>query len=337
MFEVPGPHGYTREQCRKAVEWSSRWILGRPAQVDLEPSAPIPSQQLSAFGGRVPPDNINDRIQEILIPQARMETFRRLPDWENKRTEILSKLRTVVFRNMPGPHPGVKKMEWPGGAMALETEEGVFIGLFAVPDRPDRPPARQPAIVYVASPGETKDSIVWNFMRAGSFQEIPASRYVVFPRGIGTELWDDTFRKRVERSSMLLGRTLDEMRLYDVLCAVSYAASRPSFDGLNLTVAGKGVQGLLAAYAALLDSRVSRVILHSPPLTHMTGPVFLNVLRYTDVPQSLALLAPRELVFLGHEISAFDYTRGIYRLYRAEGSFSRAYTIGQVLNRGAGH
>jgi hypothetical protein len=138
--------------------------------------------------------------------------------------------------------------------------------------------------------------------------------------------------KRVRRSAMLLGRTLDEMRLYDVLCAVDQVAADPSFNGSELTVVGRGVSGLLGAYAALLDSRITRVILHSPPLSHKEGPVFLNILRYTDIPQVLAMLAPRELVFLTHEIEHFDYTRDIYSLYGAEERFRKCVTVPQALN-----
>jgi cephalosporin-C deacetylase-like acetyl esterase len=132
---------------------------------------------------------------------------------------------------------------------------------------------------------------------------------------------------------MLLGRTVDDTRLYDVLCAVDYAASRPSFNG-ELTVVGKGEAGIIGAYAAVLDERVSRVILHSPTLSHKTGPSFLNVLRYTDIPQALALIAPREVVFLTDDIERFNYTRDIFRLYNAGDKFRRGYTVTQVMNVG---
>ena len=131
---------------------------------------------------------------------------------------------------------------------------------------------------------------------------------------------------------MLLGRTVDEMRLYDVLCAIDYAASQPFYDGRGITVAGKGEQGILGAYAALLDDRITRVILHSPTLSHKRGPTFLNVLRYTDIPQVLAMLAPRELVILTYEIEYFDYTRNVYKLFGAERDFRRAYSVTQVMN-----
>jgi len=83
----------------------------------------------------------------------------------------------------------------------------------------------------------------------------------------------------------------------------------------------------------MLDKRVTRVILHSPPATHLDGPHFLNVLRFTDLPETLAMLAPRcELVFLTHEIEEFGLTREVYELYEAEDKFRRCVSVTQALN-----
>ena len=43
-------------------------------------------------------------------------------------------------------------------------------------------------------------------------------------------------------------------------------------------------------YAAVLDGKVSRVVLHSPPASHLQGPHYLGVLRYTDIPETAASL-----------------------------------------------
>ena len=108
---------------------------------------------------------------------------------------------------------------------------------------PLKPGEKRPGLIYIASPGETLNMMLWNFMRVDTFNTIPETIYVVFPRGIGRVLWDDEIHRKFERNAMLLGRTLDEMRLYDVLCAVRFAAAQPGFDGKEMTVAGKGVQG----------------------------------------------------------------------------------------------
>ncbi|HVN82250.1 MAG TPA: prolyl oligopeptidase family serine peptidase [Terriglobia bacterium] len=338
LFEVPGPHDYTQAERERAVEWSDHWILGKDTTVKERPFHQVPGEQLSVFSGHPPPDSINDRVQELFIPVAQMISFKTRSAWEQKRSEILEKLKSVVFRNMPARQAEVmkseRKMEVGTPAfLSLETEPGIQIGIAMLNHSPASPGEKRPALIYIASPGETLETLLWNFLRVDTFNTIPETIYVVYPRGIGRRSWDDEVRRKFERDSMLLGRTLDEMRLYDVLCAVQLATALPGFDGKEISIAGKGVQGLIGAYAALLDERITRVILHSPPLTHKSGPIFLNILRYTDVPQALAMLAPRELIFLTHDIDSFDYTRAIYRLNGAERRFRRGYTIAQVLNQ----
>ena len=112
-----------------------------------------------------------------------------------------------------------------------------------------------------------------------------------------------------------------------------YLARDPNHDGSPITVAGSGRMGIIAAYVALLDERIGRVILHHPPLSHDEAPIFLNIMRYVDIPEALAMLAPRELVFLSDEIKYFDYTKSIYELYGAAGKFRRCYTVAQALNQ----
>ncbi|MEA2062142.1 MAG: hypothetical protein U9P14_00465 [Gemmatimonadota bacterium] len=333
MFEVPGRHGYTRAQRERAVEFSDLWLKGKKTIVKEKPFDKVPHEQLAALGGRrvKHPPNINARIQELLIPAAKLETCDTKAGWERKRAGILESLRTRVFRNMPRQIKHVKKMEGEHGSYGLETEPGIQVGMISYV--PESAGPRQSAVLYIASEGDTELSGLWNLMKAYPFKGYAASRHMVYPRGTGSRVWNSTYKWKYERSAMLLGRTLEDMRLYDVLCAIDCIANQPSFDGRELTVVGKGAQGILGAYAALLDPRVTRVILHSPEVSHRSGPIFLNVLRYTDIPQALAMLAPDcELVLLTHEIEHFGYTRDVYKLYGAEKKFRRCYTVPQALN-----
>ncbi|HLA38900.1 MAG TPA: CocE/NonD family hydrolase [Candidatus Glassbacteria bacterium] len=334
MDEVPGPHGYYPPQRQKAVDWSNLWLFGRKTQVKERPVEEIPVEQLGALGGvhAVHPENINAHIQEILIPTARLEPFNSRSAWDAKRTEILKNLREVVFRNLPAKVEPQRKSQGDSDAYVLETEPGVEVGMVS-----HVPPAEggiKAAVLYVASPGDVWNDVVWGFMKPFPLSEKPTSKHVIYPRGIGGGLWDGPTRQRIERDALILGRTLDDLRLYDILCAIESVCKDPSFAGAEeLTLVGKGESAGLAAYAAILDQRVTRVVLHSPPVTHRNGPHFLNVLRYTDIPQALALLAPRcELVFLTHEYDDFGYTKSIYELLGAGDKFRRCVSVTQALN-----
>jgi len=330
-FEVTGPHDYTQAQREKAVEWSNLWLFGKKSKVEEKPFSLTNPEELAAFGGQYGkhPENINDRIQELLIPKAKLELSSSLEMWEQKKREILANLRNVVFRNLPTSANGVKTGEGDNNKLFLETEPGIVIGMYS--DLNATKAVKKPAMLYIASEGEARGT-GWSLMSDYPFDKWETSLNMVFPRGVGMQVWNSSQKRDYERLSMILGRSLDDMRLYDILCAVDYIAKHPSFSGDELTLIGKGAAGILGVYAALLDSRITRVILFAPPLTHENGPIFLNVLRYTDIPEALAMLAPRELVFLTNEIDYFGYTRDVYRLYNADRMFRRCYTVAQAIN-----
>src|SRR5262249_55205671 len=122
----------------------------------------------------------------------------------------------------------------------------------------------------------------------------------------------------VERSHVLLGRTVDAGRVWDVIAAARYLGESSRYargPSKGIRVAGSGSASLIAAYAAILDERVSGVTLVSPPTTHNLNneaPQFLNVLRVCDVPDALGLLAPRSLTILSSAAGDFSRTAAAY-------------------------
>ena len=66
--------------------------------------------------------------------------------------------------------------------------------------------------------------------------------------------------------------------------------------------------------AAIFDESITQVVLLEPPTSHREGPIFLNILRYTDLPEAAGLLAPRRLSFIGRIPEAYQPTQTVYRL-----------------------
>jgi hypothetical protein len=83
-------------------------------------------------------------------------------------------------------------------------------------------------------------------------------------------------------------------------------------SGAKWTIAGKEQAGVIAAYAALLEPRLAEIVLVNPTPSHQEGPIFLNVLRVLDVPEALAMLAPRPLTIYASPSAAFTRTATIY-------------------------
>jgi hypothetical protein len=92
---------------------------------------------------------------------------------------------------------------------------------------------------------------------------------------------------------MLLGQTLDSMRVWDIRCAVGALKAMPAYKSTPITVRAQGTMGVNAAYAALFDPEITRLDLSEVPASHGVGPDYLNVLQVWDIPQLLKALAPR--------------------------------------------
>ena len=115
-----------------------------------------------------------------------------------------------------------------------------------------------------------------------------------------------------------MGETVDSGRVVDVLTAIA-AVSKVNPTGVTKWgLVGRGQAAVIAAYAALFDTRVSDVSAVEPTLSHREGPIFLNAMRVVDVPEAFGLLAPRSLsVFTSHP-DAFKKVETFYRMAGGE-------------------
>lgn len=123
---------------------------------------------------------------------------------------------------------------------------------------------------------------------------------IVAPRGVGPTRWSEASRfdgkpagHQIRRRFYLLGQTLEGQRVWDVRRAAQ--CLRGVAPEVPLTLQGTGESGVVALYAALFEPGVAGVDLWRPPASHREGPCLLNVLTVLDVPQAVALLAPRKV------------------------------------------
>ena len=97
---------------------------------------------------------------------------------------------------------------------------------------------------------------------------------------------------------MLLGQTLDGMRAWDVRRAVQAIRTIYSMNGSTLQLRSKQNMAGIVLYASLFEPNIERLDLWDIPNSHRDGPTFLNVLRYLDMPQAVAMAAERSRVRL---------------------------------------
>lgn len=317
-----GGHAYRRDLRQAAYRFINTHLKDDPREVadseaDLatgegkQRKYPIEPERLRVFpqDSDIPKDELNTKIDEHFVPVAKVD----LPG-EGKSAEwqaaLKAELRRVTFRPFPERVPPAELAEQAGPDDArLRTEPGIEVGLqraavFKPPEMPDR----VVLAVRNADAAGPCPEFVHRTHEAGDLT------YVLAPRGVDATRWT---RKNppnyVERSHVLLGRTVDGGRVWDVIAAARYL--RAKHEGrLPVYVCGEGAGAVLAAYAALWEPEIAGAVLVRPPLSHVdpAAPPLLNVLRVCDVPEVLGMLAPRPLAVHGVEREKIERVAKVY-------------------------
>jgi hypothetical protein len=108
------------------------------------------------------------------------------------------------------------------------------------------------------------------------------------PRGVGLTAWSggETRLTKIRRRFMLLGQTLDGMRVWDIRRAVQALRVLPGMDKANIGLQADGNMVVNALYAALFEPGVRQLDLTDLPKSQQRdGPDYLGVLKLTDIPE----------------------------------------------------
>jgi len=309
LLITEGPHADTQELQLPALRWFNRWLKGEQPLIDSAARKYFAPEQLRVFD-QLPADQINTIIQEQFVPQAAA-----LPPSERPQSPgaLLAALRQKSFGGWPtertvpaarlagsGQSHGLRWRTW-----QFESQPHVELTLGVV----EHPKVRRPQRVVLA----VLDQAGWTNMMAtlaadgdrvsddgaeGLRNELLAGRQVlafVAPRGIGPDAWSGDERKQthIRRRFMLLGQTVDGMRVWDIQQAVAVVRSMAPFRRLPVDVRARGPMGVNALYASLFEPAICNLDLAELPASHRDGPDYLNVLKLLDIEQALALAGPR--------------------------------------------
>jgi len=308
-----GPHKDTPELRIPAFAWFNQHLTGEERPVEDQAEGVFEPAQLKVFD-QLPADQINTEIHETFVKAADAPAVpKNRKQWEAMRDGWREALLEKTFRGWPEkPEP-----------LALER-----IGCFQNEGRrvdeyefTSQGPVRLPLYV-VGKVGEESPRLVtlrvldeaeWGeFERqlhadsgGGEGQENAAAGVVVYfsPRGVGPTAWNPDEKKQIQirRRFMLLGQTLDGMRVWDVRRAIQAVQSLDAFQTAEIRLAARGVTAGVALYASLFEptlfeAGVTALELEALPASHRDGPILLNVRRYLDMPQAVAMAAERSTV-----------------------------------------
>lgn len=328
LLETKGPHKDTPELHMGINRWMNRWLKGDTTSTikpDLERR--FKPSQLKVFD-KLPEPRKNESIHETFVKAASLE----LPadaaavkaQWAKQRPQLVEELKAHVFAGWATSPPPLK------ATVATEVvHDGVrlraidFVSETAVELRMwvmSSPKVEKPAEVILS----VLDDAGWerwcadlgpdfaDALQLSARPKLDAARFAqnktameqnkwvfaaVAPRGIGPTQWAKPGSREdihTRRRFPLIGQTLDGQRVWDVRRAVTAVQTLPDLKAAPLTLQGEGAAAGIALYAALFEPSVAALDLWHLPPSHRQGPALLNVLKYLDVPQAVALAAPRK-------------------------------------------
>ncbi len=315
VFDIgvtPGGHDDKVELRLMAYRWINRHLQGQDVPVTEPVLPPFDGAQLRAFPYALPADERNTSIDQTLLPMAVRKAWNDAATFSAWRQNTLQELRRLVFGSVTQPSAINSSELLPDpqniGSGWLPTETGIEIPWRYFPAK-NKGPDSGIWLVVLGEAESNESRPEWVNASIGD-----AACLVVSPRGSGPLRFQDPPPFFIQRSLPLLGRTLDSCRLIDILHVVGAVANSDWGRRRPLKIAGKGAAGILGAYAGILDTRLTEVIIEDPPLSHVSGPIFPNILRVMDIPDALALLAPRSLMLGSSNPAAFSQTARAYKL-----------------------
>lgn len=316
-IEVDTGHADSDYLREEAIRFFDRHLMKAGERKLVMAYEDLPAAELAVFGGKPPADSRNHLAHEILLPTPAFDPPLVLAEWERRRARLLKILREKVLPSpaQPASVPMVRRLppedRQPWRELEIDTDEDITVRAFI--RKPAKITQPLPALLYIASEGEELRDI--DGILSASHRRNASVRMIVYPRATALTPLKRSESTGLLRNAMHIGHTLDSLRLHDVRRAVDALRAEQGVDPERVMVAGEGMAAGLALYAAILDERIEQVALIRPPASHRDGPVFLGVLRHLDMPEAVALVAPRRVSFYSHMPEAFEAARPVFALY----------------------
>ena len=320
-----GPHKDTQELRVHAFVWFNRFLKDDSALIDKPAVKFFEPEQLKVFK-ELPSDEINTKIHESFVPknqqpaenstqhQALLKTLRKklFGGWPTQEQAGPLNIRQVFSTERHGIHLS---------SLDFTSQPHVRLRLYLV----HRAGTEKLDKVVLNVLDEQQWSQWLTGMRVGFANELkdetlPSTGHLTVdpnedafnqilqtfkdnssvlayatPRGIGLTAWNPDERKQtqIRRRFILLGQTLDGMRVWDVRRAIQTLGQIELLNDAPVILKGDGIMAGIVLYASLFENDIAGLDLQNLTDSHREGPIFLNVLRYMDIPQAVAMAAER--------------------------------------------
>jgi cephalosporin-C deacetylase-like acetyl esterase len=326
--EADAGHDYSKSLRMAAYRWFGRWLKGAEdtaPEVDL-PMAAEEEMRCTASGqveislGGETVRSLNQKRVEALarklpaltapadVGSFRDRTRQQVGHLLNQDPLALKGQRALSTR----PYGQIARSGYRIDKLTYESEPGILIpALLFVPEGHQ---TRRPAVVYVDARGKSAEG-----GPGQDLEQLARVGFVVLAidvRGMGeTEVLESQQANDVRpyfgdydsaMTALVVGKPLVGMRALDISRAVDLLQSREDVDPDRILAFGRGNGAVSVLYAATLDERLKKIVLERMLGSYQTivdqkihRQVFENVvpsvLRFYDLPDLVAALAPREV------------------------------------------
>ncbi len=342
-----GPHKDTQELRIHAFHWFNKFLKGEDPLIEMAATKLFEPQQLKVFE-QLPEDEQNTKIQETFTPIADSTVPENVEQWTAQKQRWMAALREKVFRGWPTSEPAtddgldvkaVFSAESNGVRLSaydyISEEPNMVLRLYLA-HRAGLDSGKLDLVVLNALDQEGWTDFLATMQPAFAEQlqgeELPGGDQQKFdelakivkdsktgmayvaPRGIGPTAWNPDERKQtqIRRRFMLLGQTRDGMRVWDIARAAAAVRSIAGKKDVTLEMRGQRQMAGVALYASLFTPGVTQLDLWHLSKSHHDGPIFLNVLRFLDTPQAVAMAAERSNVSLHQDDeSGWEYPQQV--------------------------
>ena len=306
---APGLHSETPELQLATLRWFNRQLKGVETPVETAAKKFFPPEQLKVFE-TLPAHSINPNIADTFVPRASPE--------KKSAAELRTALREKVFAGWPGeaaaPAPkqafAVERKGVRFSAWDFTSQHDVSLRLYLLESAGVESPklvelevldacgwtnwlatANTEFGVELARELAAGNAAAMNSAGFEAWQTELANQHAALaffaPRGIGLAAWSggDERLTKIRRRFMLLGQTLDGMRVWDIRRAVQTLSVLPGMGSAKIKLHAEGSMGVNVLYAALFEPGVRELDLLNLPKSQMKGPDYLGVLKVTDIPE----------------------------------------------------
>lgn len=311
LLITEGPHEDTQDLQVPVFRWFDRFLKGETRLVEQAAKKFFDPLQLKVLP-QIPADEVNTQIHDSFVPAGKKLAPAEV---RQSRESLPARLREKTFCGWPtedlplNPQPAFSVAR--GGlnfsAWDFRSQPEVTLRLYLLESAGAKSTSRVVLEVLDASAwdvwlgavrsgfdselsDELRGTTNWPVLNPGletMKNELVRQRAALAffaPRGIGLTAWGGNEKKQaqIRRRFMLLGQTLDGMRVWDIRRAVQAIHFLRDGDTAQVELRATGPMAVNARIAALFEPGVRKLDLSNVPTTPAAAPDYPNVLRYFD-------------------------------------------------------